>query len=254
MNKSHSDKKIPQIINLPKHLGIIMDGNGRWAKLRGKRRIFGHEAGVLRAKDIVENSVRLEIEALTLYTFSSENWKRPAKEIDGLMRLFERTIKKYTGLLIENNVRFKQVGNKDMLPKSLVRKLEQMEAITSENTGLKLTLALAYGSRQDIVKSILQIIDDVDDGKIDRNQIDESTLSSHLSFSDLPDLDLIIRTSGETRVSNFMLWEMAYSEIHFTETLWPSFEDQEFFEILENYSKSDRRFGSVENEIELKKA
>ena len=254
MNKSHSDKNIPQILNLPKHLGIIMDGNGRWAKLRGKRRIFGHETGVLKAKDIVENSVRLEIEALTLYTFSSENWKRPAKEIDGLMRLFERTIKKYTGLLIENNVRFKQVGNKDMLPKSLVRKLEQMEAITSENTGLKLTLALAYGSRQDIVKSILQIIDDVDDGKIDRNQIDESTLSNHLSFSDLPDLDLIIRTSGETRVSNFMLWEMAYSEIHFTETLWPSFEDQEFFEILENYSKSDRRFGSVENEIELKKA
>ena len=254
MNEPLSDKKIPQIINLPKHLGIIMDGNGRWAKLRGKRRIFGHEAGVLRAKEIVENSVRLEIEALTLYTFSSENWKRPTKEIDGLMRLFERTIKKYTGLLIENNVRFKQVGNKDMLPKSLNRKLEQMEAITSENKGLKLTLALAYGSRQDIVKGILRIIDDVDDGKIDRNQIDESTLSSHLSFSGLPDLDLIIRTSGETRVSNFMLWEMAYSEIYFTETLWPSFEDQEFFEILENYSKSERRFGSVDNETELKEA
>ena len=254
MNKPHSDKKIPQIINLPKHLGIIMDGNGRWARLRGKRRIFGHEAGVLKAKDIVENSVRLEIEALTLYTFSSENWKRPAKEIDGLMRLFERTIKKYTGLLIENNVRFKQAGNKEMLPKSLIRKLEQMEAITSENTGLKLTLALAYGSRQDIVRGILQIVEDVDDGKIDINQIDESTLSNHLSFSDLPDLDLIIRTSGETRVSNFMLWEMAYSEIHFTETLWPSFEDQEFFEILENYSKSERRFGTVEREAEMKKA
>ena len=254
MNKPHSDKKKSQIINLPKHLGIIMDGNGRWAKLRGKRRIFGHEAGVLKAKDIVENSVRLEIEALTLYTFSSENWKRPAKEINGLMRLFERTIKKYTGLLIENNVRFKQAGNKEMLPKSLIRKLEQMEAITSENTGLKLTLALAYGSRQDIVKGILRIIDDVDNGKIDKNQIDQSTLSNHLSFSDLPDLDLIIRTSGETRVSNFMLWEMAYSEIHFTETLWPSFEDQEFFEILENHSKSERRFGSVEEEIELKKA
>ena len=254
MNETHSDNKIPQIINLPKHLGIIMDGNGRWAKLRGKRRIFGHEAGVLRARDIVENSVRLELEALTLYTFSSENWKRPAKEINGLMRLFERTIKKYTGLLIENNVRFKQVGNKETLPKSLIRKLEQMEAITSENTGLKLTLAIAYGSRQDIIKGILQIIDDVYNGKIDRNQIDESTLSNHLSFSDLPELDLIIRTSGETRVSNFMLWEMAYSEIHFTETLWPSFEDQEFFEILENYSKSERRFGSVKKEIELKKA
>ena len=254
MNKSHSDKKIPQIINLPKHLGIIMDGNGRWAKLRGKRRIFGHEAGVLKAKEIVENSVRLEIEALTLYAFSSENWTRPSKEINGLMRLFEQTIKKYTGLLIENNVRFKQVGNRDILPKSLIRKMEQMEAITSENKGLKLTLAIAYGSRQDIIKGILNIIEDVDNGKIKKNKIDESTLSSHLSFSDLPDLDLIIRTSGETRVSNFMLWEMAYSEIYFTETLWPSFEDQEFFEILENFSQSERRFGSIEREGDLKKA
>ena len=254
MKRLHSDKKIPRITNLPKHLGIIMDGNGRWAKLRGKRRIFGHEAGVLKTKEIVENTIKLEIKALTLYAFSSENWKRPAKEINGLMRLFEQTIKKYTGLLIENDVRFKQVGSKDMLPKSLIRKLEQMEAITSENKGLKLTLALAYGSRQDIVNGILEIIDDVDDGKIKKHEIDESILSSHLSFSDLPDLDLIIRTSGETRVSNFMLWEMAYSEIHFTETLWPSFEDQEFFEILENYSRSERRFGTVERETELKKA
>ena len=180
--------------------------------------------------------------------------QKTGKEINGLMRLFERTIKKYTSLLIENNVRFKQVGSKDMLPKSLIRKLEQMEAITSENTGLKLTLALAYGSRQDIVKGILKIIDDVDDGRINKNQIDELTLSNRLSFSDLPDLDLIIRTSGETRVSNFMLWEMAYSEILFTETLWPSFEDQEFFEILESYSQSERRFGSVEKKTELKKA
>ena len=254
MKKPESEKPIPKIINLPKHLGIIMDGNGRWARLRGKRRAFGHEAGVLKAKEIVENSVRLEIEALTLYAFSSENWKRPTKEINGLMRLFEQTIKKYTSLLIENNVRFKQVGNRDILPKSLIRKMEQMEAITSENKGLKLTLAIAYGSRQDIIKGILNIIEDVDNGKIKKNKIDESTLSSHLSFSDLPDLDLIIRTSGETRVSNFMLWEMAYSEIHFTETLWPSFEEQEFSEILENYSKSERRFGSIEDKTELKKA
>jgi len=254
MKESHKEKKIPQIINLPRHLGIIMDGNGRWAKLRGKRRAFGHEAGVLKAKEIVENSVRLEIEALTLYAFSSENWKRPAKEINGLMRLFEQTIKKYTSLLIENNVRFKQVGDKEMLPKSLNRKLEQMEAITSENSGLRLTLAIAYGSRQDIVNGILNIIDDLNNGKIQKSQIDASNVSSQLSFSDLPDLDLVIRTSGETRVSNFMLWEMAYSEIHFTETLWPSFEAHEFFEILENYSQSERRFGSVERETELKKA
>jgi undecaprenyl diphosphate synthase len=168
--------------------------------------------------------------------------------------LFEGTINKYTSLLIENNVRFKQVGDKDMLPKVLIQKIEQMEAITSENTGLKLTLAIAYGSRQDIVKGILNIIDDIEKGEINKDQIDESTLSSHLSFSDLPELDLIIRTSGETRISNFMLWEMAYSEIHFTETLWPSFEEQEFFELLESYSKSERRFGSIEDEMELKKA
>ena len=254
MKESHTKNNIPKIFNLPKHLGIIMDGNGRWAKLRGKRRIFGHEVGVLKAKEIVENSVKLEIEALTLFAFSSENWNRPAMEVKGLMRLFERTIKKYTSLLIENNVRFKQVGDKEMLSKVLVQKIEQMEAITSENTGLKLTLALAYGSRQDIVKGILNIIDDIDRGEVNKDQIDESTLSSHLSFSDLPDLDLIIRTSGETRISNFMLWEMAYSEIHFTETLWPSFEEQEFFELLENYSKSERRFGTVEREKVLKKA
>jgi undecaprenyl diphosphate synthase len=170
------------------------------------------------------------------------------------MRLFERSIEKYTGLLIENNVCFKQRGNKEMLPKALVRKIEQIEAITSENTGLKLTLAIAYGSRQDIIRGILDIIDGIDKGEINKDQIDESTLSSYLSFSDLPDLDLIIRTSGENRISNFMLWEMAYSEIHFTETLWPNFEDQEFFELLENYSKSERRFGSIDEEKELKKA
>ena len=254
MKESHTKDNIPKIFNLPKHLGIIMDGNGRWAKLRGKRRIFGHEAGVLKAKEIVENSVKLKIEALTLFAFSSENWNRPSREVNGLMRLFERTIKKYTSLLIENNVRFKQVGDKEMLPKVLVRKIEQMEVITSENTGLKLTLAIAYGSRQDIVEGILNIIDGIDKGEINKDQIDESTLSSHLSFSDLPDLDLIIRTSGETRISNFMLWEMAYSEIHFTETLWPSFEEQEFFELLESYSKSERRFGSIEDKTELKKA
>ena len=254
MKESHTKDNILKISNLPKHLGIIMDGNGRWAKLRGKRRIFGHEAGVLKSKEIVENSVKLKMEALTLFAFSSENWNRPSREVNGLMRLFERTIKKYTSLLIENNVRFKQVGDKEMLPKVLVRKIEQMEAIASENTGLKLTLAIAYGSRQDIVKGILNIIDDIEKGEIKKDQIDESTLSSHLSFSDLPDLDLIIRTSGETRISNFMLWEMAYSEIHFTETLWPNFEDQEFFELLENYSKSERRFGSIDEEKELKKA
>jgi len=254
MNTSKEEKSFPLMTNLPKHVGIIMDGNGRWAKLRGKRRIFGHEAGVLKARELVETSVRLELEALTLYAFSAENLSRPAKEVNGLMKLFERTIEKYTGLLIENQVRFKQVGDSSLLPDVLNRKLEQMEAITSENEGLKLTLAISYGGQQDIVRAVKAMIDDIGKGEIKKSDIDEGKFSSYLSFNHLPKLDLIIRTSGETRLSNFMLWESAYSEIHFTETLWPNFEEQEFIEILQNFSKSERRFGLVEEELDLKKA
>ena len=254
MTQIESEKNFPTVKNLPKHLGIIMDGNGRWAKLRGKRRIFGHEAGVLKARELVETCVRLRIEALTLYAFSAENWSRPTKEVSGLMKLFEKTIEKYTGLLIDNQVRFKQVGTRTLLPKILQRKLEQMEAITSQNEGLKLTLAIGYGAQQDIIGAVKNIIDDSNQGKIEKDNIDESLFSNYLSFNHLPSLDLIIRTSGETRLSNFMLWEAAYSEIHFTETLWPNFEEQEFIEILENYSKSERRYGSIKKEAELKKA
>ena len=253
MKASKGEKKYPLIPNLPKHLGIIMDGNGRWAKLRGKRRIFGHEAGVLKVRELVETSVRLEIEALTLYTFSSENWSRPVSEVNGLMKLFERSIEKYTGLLIDNQVSFKQVGDSSLLPEVLQRKLSQMEAITSENKGLKLTLAIGYGAQQDIIRAIKLLIDDLKHGKIEESEIDETKFSEYLSFDQLPKLDLIIRTSGETRLSNFMLWESAYSEIHFTETLWPNFEEQEFIEILQNYSNSERRFGKVED-FDLKKA
>jgi len=238
----------------PKHIGIIMDGNGRWAKLRGKRRIFGHEAGVLKARELVETAVRIKLEALTLYAFSSENWSRPKKEVTGLMSLFEKTIEKYTGLLIDNNVRFRTAGDSSQLPSILKRKLEQMESITSENTGLKLTLAIAYGGQQEILSGIRKLIRDHEDQIIDANEITVESFKKYLLFQDLPDLDLVIRTSGETRLSNFMLWQSAYSEIHFTETLWPNFEEQEFLEIIQNYSQSDRRFGNVDEEIELKEA
>ena len=248
------NKDLTAVSILPKHIGIIMDGNGRWAKLRGKRRIFGHEAGVIKAKEVVEQCVKMKLEVLTLYAFSSENWSRPRKEINGLMKLFERTIGKYTGLLIDNNVCFKPVGNLDMLPEVLKRKLEQMESITSENSGLRLNLAIAYGARQDIVGAVKKIIDKLEKGELSKEEINEDLVSDHLSFNDVSDLDLIIRTSGETRLSNFMLWESAYSEIYFTETLWPSFEEQEFTEILQNYSKSERRFGSIKDQIDLKKA
>ena len=242
------------ITSQPKHIGIIMDGNGRWAKLRGKRRIFGHEAGVLKARELVETAVKIKLEALTLYAFSSENWSRPKKEVTGLMSLFEKTINKYTSLLIDNNVRFKTVGDSSQLPSILKRKLEQMESITSENSGLKLTLAIAYGGQQEILNGIKKLIRDHEDQIIDANEITVESFKEYLLFQDLPDLDLIIRTSGETRLSNFMLWQSAYSEIHFTETLWPNFEEQEFLEIIQNYSQSDRRFGNVEEDIELKKA
>ena len=242
------------ITSQPKHIGIIMDGNGRWAKLRGKRRIFGHEAGVLKARELVETAVKIKLEALTLYAFSSENWSRPKKEVTGLMSLFEKTINKYTSLLIDNNVRFKTAGDSSQLPSILKRKLEQMESITSENIGLKLTLAIAYGGQQEILSGIKKLIRDHEDQIIDANEITVESFKEYLLFQDLPDLDLIIRTSGETRLSNFMLWQSAYSEIHFTETLWPNFEEQEFLEIIQNYSQSDRRFGNVEEDIELKKA
>ena len=251
---SSEDSNSKIISSQPKHIGIIMDGNGRWAKLRGKRRIFGHEAGVLKARELVETAVRIKLEALTLYAFSSENWSRPKKEVTGLMSLFEKTINKYTSLLIDNNVRFKTVGDSSQLPSILKRKLEQMESITSENTGLKLTLAIAYGGQQEILNGIKKLIRDHEDQIIDANEITVESFKEYLLFQDLPDLDLIIRTSGETRLSNFMLWQSAYSEIHFTETLWPNFEEQEFLEIIQNYSQSDRRFGNVDEDIELKKA
>ncbi len=251
---SSQESYLNPIPNQPRHVGIIMDGNGRWAKLRGKRRIFGHEAGVLKARELVETAVKIELEALTLYAFSSENWSRPKKEVSGLMRLFEKTIEKYTSLLINNNVRFKAVGDPSKLPRILKRKLEQMESITSQNTGLILTLAIAYGGQQEIVSGIKRLIEDHESQIIDANEITVESFKKYLLFQDLPDLDLMIRTSGETRISNFMLWQSAYSEIHFTETLWPNFEEQEFLEILQTYSQSERRFGNVEEDIELKKA
>ena len=250
-----SQNNHPETIpNQPKHVGIIMDGNGRWAKIRGKRRIFGHEAGVLKARELVETAVKIKLEALTLYAFSSENWSRPKKEVSGLMSLFEKTIEKYTSLLIDNNVRFKTAGDPSMLPDVLKRKLEQMESITSENSGLKLTLAIAYGGQQEIINGIKKLIDDHDKHIIDVNDLTVESFNEYLSFNDLPELDLIIRTSGETRLSNFMLWQSAYSEIHFTETLWPNFEEQEFLEILQMYSLSERRFGNVDEDTELKEA
>ena len=252
--RSSEDSNSKIIPSQPKHIGIIMDGNGRWAKLRGKRRIFGHEAGVLKARELVETAVRIKLEALTLYAFSSENWSRPKKEVTGLMSLFQKTIEKYTSLLIDNNVRFKTAGDSSQLPSILKRKLEQMESITSENTGLKLTLAIAYGGQQEILSGIKKLIRDHEDQIIDANEITVESFKEYLLFKNLPDLDLVIRTSGETRLSNFMLWQSAYSEIHFTETLWPNFEEQEFLEIIQDYSQSDRRFGNVDEDIELKEA
>jgi undecaprenyl diphosphate synthase len=226
---SSSQNNHPETIpNQPKHIGIIMDGNGRWAKIRGKRRIFGHEAGVLKARELVETAVKIKLEALTLYAFSSENWSRPKKEVSGLMSLFEKTIEKYTSLLIDNNVRFRTAGDPSMLPDVLKRKLEQMESITSENSGLKLTLAIAYGGQQEIINGIKKLIDDHDNQIIDVNDLTVESFNEYLSFNDLPELDLIIRTSGETRLSNFMLWQSAYSEILLQRLYGPTLRSKSF--------------------------
>ena len=240
-----------QLLN---NVAIIMDGNGRWAKANKLKITQGHERGVRVVKEIVQECVIQKIKSLTIYAFSSENWSRPKKEVTGLMSLFQKTIEKYTSLLIDNNVRFKTAGDSSQLPSVLKRKLEQMESITSHNKGLKLTLAIAYGGQQEIIGGIKRLVRDHEDQIIDANEITVESFKEYLLFKDLPDLDLVIRTSGETRLSNFMLWQSAYSEIHFTETLWPNFEEQELLEIIQNYSQSDRRFGNVDEDIDLKKA
>ena len=231
--------------NIPRHVAIIMDGNGRWARQRGLPRIEGHRAGAESVREIVRVSSQLGIEYLTLYAFSSENWSRPKIEVTALMRLLEFYLQKELAELDKNNVRLAAIGRLHELPASARRQLDKAIAALRDNSGLTLVLALSYGGRAEIVDAVRGIARDIKAGQMDVADVDEKRISDHLYTAGMPDPDLLIRTSGELRVSNFLLWQISYAEIYVTETQWPDFRKAEFLKAMEDYSKRQRRFGRV---------
>ncbi|WP_026689869.1 isoprenyl transferase [Alteribacter aurantiacus] len=231
--------------NIPEHVAIIMDGNGRWAKKRGLPRVAGHREGMNVIKKMVKTSNKLGVKTLTLYAFSTENWKRPKPEVDFLMRLPERFLKAELPQLIEENVQVRITGTKDALPEHTQEAVNKAIKDTSSNDGLILNFALNYGSRHEMVEAMKDVYKEIERGTLAIEDVTEDVLSAHLMTSGLKDPDLLIRTSGEIRLSNFMLWQLAYSEFWFTDVLWPDFTEEHFIEALEVYQKRTRRFGGV---------
>lgn len=229
---------------LPRHIAIIMDGNTRWARRRGLRPIEGHRAGVETVRDIVEAAGQLGIEVLTLYTFSTENWKRPRREVLGLMNLLRETVVKETPELNRNNVRLRAIGRIDAIPGPSRRALLEAIKETSSNAGLILNLALNYGGRAEIIDAVRGIASEIEAGSLRARDVDEALLSRHLYTATLPDPDLLIRTSGELRVSNFLLWQIAYSELWVTDVLWPDFRREHLYDAIRGYQSRERRFGA----------
>ncbi len=236
---------------VPQHVAIIMDGNGRWARKLGNQRLFGHRKGVNSVTASVEIAAELGVKYLTLYAFSTENWSRPKDEVEGLMTLLVSTIESETPNLNKNNVRLNAIGDLDSLPTGVLEKLLKAIENTSGNTGLVLTLALSYSARWEITKAIRDICKDVEGGKLDMGAINEQTVSLYLTTSEMPDPELIIRTSGEQRISNFLLWQCAYSEFYFSPVLWPDFNKEEFIKAIVDYQKRERRFGKTSEQVKL---
>jgi undecaprenyl diphosphate synthase len=234
---------------LPRHIAIIMDGNGRWAKKKGSPRVFGHKNGVLAVRDTVEGAAELGIEYLTLYAFSTENWSRPRTEIDALMTLLVTTINKETKTLLDNNVRLRSIGDIDSLPQSVARHLKGAIEKTKKNTGLNLVLALNYSSRWEILNAINKLAEDLKNKKLEIENIDSNIFESYLNTSGFPDPELLIRTSGEYRISNFLLWQIAYAELYFTPTLWPDFRRENLYQAIADYQNRERRFGKISEQI-----
>ena len=231
--------------NLPRHIAIIMDGNGRWAKRQGAKRIFGHQSAIKAVRDSSEGCAELGVDYLTLYAFSTENWNRPRAEINGLMELLVHTIRKETKTLMKNNIRLSSIGEIENLPKSCRRELRECIDQTSQNDGLNLILALSYSGRWEIVEGIKKLLKDVKSGLVDEKNINNDLFSDYLCTKGIPDPELLIRTSGEMRVSNFLLWQIAYTELVITDTLWPDFRKEHLHEAIIEYQKRDRRFGKV---------
>jgi len=234
---------------LPNHLAIIMDGNGRWAKQKGMLRIFGHENGTKSVREVVEASAELGIKFLTLYAFSTENWKRPKLEVQTLMNLLVTSLKKEIKTLQDNDIKLSAIGCLEDLPEKAREELLEVIEKTQENTRMTLTLALSYGSREELANVIKELSHKVKNNIISVESIDESIINKHLYTRNLPDVDLLIRTSGEQRISNFLLWQSAYAELYFTETLWPDFKKQDLYEALINYQHRERRFGKTSEQL-----
>ena len=231
------------ISNLPKHIAIIMDGNGRWAAERGFDRLIGHQHGVTSVREITEVAAEIGIEYLTLYTFSTENWNRPQYEVDALMELLIDTIEKETPTLNKNNIRLMAIGDLSRLPGNAEEKLKRCINQTSKNTGLALVLALSYSSRWEITNALKNISKEIESGKLTVEDICDDLISNYLTTKDIPDPDLLIRTSGEVRISNFLLWQIAYTELYFTNTHWPAFRQESFYEAIIEFQHRERRFG-----------
>ena len=237
------------LLKLPRHIAIIMDGNGRWAKEKGKLRIFGHHSGVLSVRDVVEGACELDLKYLTLYTFSSENWNRPKLEVMAIMELMVNTIHKEIENFMKKNVKLNAIGDLDMLPEKCLKELTNAIETTSANTGLVLTLALSYSSRREIVRAAKSIAIKVQSGEIKVDDINKELFESNLYTSDMPDPELLIRTSGEHRISNYLLWQIAYAELYFTTKLWPDFRKEDLYEAIMDYQKRERRFGMTSEQV-----
>lgn len=231
-------------MSLPRHVAIIMDGNGRWAKKRGLPRIAGHKIGVESVRTIVKVCVEKKIDVLTLFAFSIENWERPKAEVGYLIgQLFVKSLEKEIKNLHKNNIQFRVIGDVKSLPKKLQQKIANAERLTAKNGGLKLVIALSYSGRWDIVEAVQKLGREIEVGKLQAKNINAEKLHAHLCLHDLPEPDLLIRTSGEKRISNFMLWQLAYTELYFTDVLWPDFREKEFAKALKDYTQRNRRFG-----------
>ncbi|MFB6320542.1 isoprenyl transferase [Saccharicrinis sp. FJH54] len=249
MKKEESYKDKINLDNLPRHIAIIMDGNGRWAKKNGTDRIFGHKEGLESVKTITEAAAELNLGYLTLYAFSTENWGRPSDEVNALMELLVNGIDTEIENLVKNNIKLSTIGCNEMLPQHVYKKVENALKATSKNTGLVLTIALSYSSRWEIVHATQKLVKDALDGKFSAEQIDDTLLESYLTTNGMPDPELLIRTSGELRVSNFLLWQVAYSEFYFTDINWPDFKKEEFYKAIYEYQKRERRFGKTSEQI-----
>lgn len=234
---------------LPDHLAIIMDGNGRWASQRDKHRVFGHKNGVDAVRRTIENAAQLGIRYLTLYAFSTENWKRPKSEVDTLMRLLVTSLKREFHTLNKNNIRLNAIGRLDALPERVNKELLEAIEEMSGNSGMTLTIALSYGSREELTSAFKALAIKVKNNLISPDDIDETSINNHLYTDNLPDVDLLIRTSGEHRISNFLLWQIAYAELYFTEVLWPDFNANHLIEAIRSYQKRERRFGKTSEQL-----